>query len=60
MQRSFDHGPSLSHEINTLRPRSTVKLCMGPSMDTQITRALFNRVIETSELLNIDASFDRI
>src|SRR4029453_14127312 len=30
------------------------KLCMAPTMDLEITRALFNRVIEGSQLLNTD------
>lgn len=49
-------GPSLSPENQYRAPDGTpVKLCMGPAMDTQITHALFSRVTEASELLNIDA-----
>jgi len=51
-------GPSLSPENQYLSPDGqAVKLCMGPAMDTQITSALFSRVILASELLNIDADF---
>ena len=51
-------GPSLSPE-NQYRATDgqAVKLCMGPSMDSQITHALFSRVIEASELLNVDKEF---
>jgi alpha-L-fucosidase 2 len=49
-------GPSLSPENRYLgRDGSEVKLCMGPAMDTQITYALFSRVIEASLLLGVDA-----
>lgn len=51
-------GPSLSPENQYKAPDGTaVKLCMGPCMDTEITHALFSRVIEASELLNVDAAF---
>jgi alpha-L-fucosidase 2 len=51
-------GPSISPENQYTAPDGTaVKLCMGPTMDTQITHALFSRVIEASELLNVDADF---
>jgi alpha-L-fucosidase 2 len=51
-------GPSLSPENQYLGPDNhAVKLCMGPAMDTQITHALFNRVIQASELLDIDTEF---
>lgn len=51
-------GPSLSPE-NFYRALdgSSVKLCMGPAMDIQLARALFNRVIESSEILGIDEEF---
>ena len=51
-------GPSLSPE-NRYRAANgdVVKLCMGPTMDTEITHALFSRVIEASGLLGIDAEF---
>ena len=51
-------GPSLSPENQYKAPDGTpVKLCMGPAMDTQITHALFSRVIQSSELLDVDATF---
>jgi alpha-L-fucosidase 2 len=51
-------GPSLSPENLYQAPDgSPVKLCMGPTMDTQITHALFSRVIQSSQLLNFDAPF---
>ena len=51
-------GPSLSPENRYLGPDgSAVKLCMGPTMDTEITHALFSRVIEASQLLGVDSEF---
>jgi alpha-L-fucosidase 2 len=51
-------GPSLSPENQYRAPDGTpVKLCMGPTMDTQIAHALFSRVIQSSELLDVDAAF---
>ena len=51
-------GPSLSPENQYRAPDGTaVKLCMGPTMDTEITYALFSRVIEASQLLNVDTDF---
>lgn len=51
-------GPSLSPENQYLGPDGqAVKLCMGPTMDTQITYALFSRVIEAAELLEVDGEF---
>jgi alpha-L-fucosidase 2 len=53
-------GPSLSPENQYQGPDGqAVKLCMGPSMDTQITHALFSRVIEASRLLGVDDEFRR-
>ncbi len=51
-------GPSISPE-NRYRAAdgSPVKLCMGPSMDTQIAHALFSRVIEASTILDRDPAF---
>ena len=51
-------GPSLSPE-NRYRTKDGVvaKLCMGPYNDTEIARALFTRVIQSSEILGIDADF---
>jgi alpha-L-fucosidase 2 len=49
-------GPSLSPENRYLgRDGSEVKLCMGPTMDTEIAQALFSRVIEASRLLGVDS-----
>ena len=51
-------GPSLSPENQYKAPDGTpVKLCMGPTMDTQIAHALFTRVIESSKVLNVDVDF---
>ncbi len=51
-------GPSISPE-NRYRTAAGVeaKLCMGPYMDTEIAHALFTRVIQSSEILGIDAAF---
>lgn len=51
-------GPSTSPE-NEYRLPSGEKavLCMGPSMDTQILRALFGRVIEAADILGVDKEF---
>ena len=51
-------GPSLSPENTYKLPSGvTAKLCMGPYMDTEITRQLFTRVIDASTILGIDADF---
>jgi alpha-L-fucosidase 2 len=51
-------GPSLSPENRYKAPDGTAaKLCMGPTMDTEIAHALFSRLIEASQLLNTDAEF---
>lgn len=51
-------GPSLSPENTYKMPNGvTAKLCMGPTMDTGITRQLLTRVIDASVILNIDADF---
>ncbi len=51
-------GPSISPENQYQAPDGTpVKLCMGPAMDTQITHALFSRLIDASELLGVDMEF---
>jgi alpha-L-fucosidase 2 len=51
-------GPSLSPENRYRLPDGTVaKLCLGPTMDTQIAHALLSRVIESSRLLGVDAEF---
>jgi alpha-L-fucosidase 2 len=51
-------GPSISPENRYRTPDgATGTLCMGPSMDTEITHALFTRVALASRLLGIDADF---
>src|SRR5262249_48273253 len=51
-------GPSGSPENRYRLPDGTVgSLCMGPYMDTEITHALFSRVIEAGQLLGVDADF---
>src|SRR5581483_10445871 len=36
---------------------TVAKLCMGPTMDIEITHALLSRVIEASQILGVDAEF---
>ena len=51
-------GPSISPENQYQLPNGVkAKLCMGPTMDLEITHALFSRVIESSETLGIDPDF---
>jgi alpha-L-fucosidase 2 len=51
-------GPSTSPENEYMLPSGErAVLCMGPTMDTEILRALFSRVIDASETLGIDAEF---
>ena len=51
-------GPSISPENRYQAADGQIaKLCMAPTMDLEITRALFNRVIESSQLLNTDVDF---
>jgi alpha-L-fucosidase 2 len=51
-------GPSTSPENRYRLPDGSAgALCMGPTMDIEITHALFGRVIESSQLLGIDAEF---
>jgi len=51
-------GPSISPENTYKLPNGvTAKLCMGPYMDTEITRQLFTRVIDAGAILGIDADF---
>jgi len=53
-------GPSLSPENGFPLPDGRPgRLCMGPYMDTEITRALFTRVLQAGELLGQDAAFRR-
>jgi alpha-L-fucosidase 2 len=51
-------GPSISPE-NRYRTKdgSMAKLCMGPTMDIEICKALFARTIEAAELLAVDDGF---
>ena len=51
-------GPSLSPENHFKLPDGGDGfLCMGPYMDTEITRALFSRVIDSSKVLGVDEGF---
>jgi alpha-L-fucosidase 2 len=51
-------GPSISPENRYQAADGQIaKLCMAPTMDLEITRALFDRVIEASRLLNSDTDF---
>jgi alpha-L-fucosidase 2 len=51
-------GPSISPEnLYRASDGQIAKLCMAPTMDLEITRALFDRVIEASRLLNSDVDF---
>ncbi|HEX4028858.1 MAG TPA: glycoside hydrolase family 95 protein [Terracidiphilus sp.] len=49
-------GPSQSPENKYLLPDDTkASLCMSPAMDTEIIRAIFNRVERMSRILGVDA-----
>jgi alpha-L-fucosidase 2 len=49
-------GPSVSPENRYRLPNGQVGiLCMGPSMDHQIVRGLFDQTIRAAEILNVDA-----
>lgn len=49
-------GPSLSPENSYRLPDgSKASLCMSPTMDVEITRAVFARVMDSSKLLGVDA-----
>jgi len=51
-------GPSISPENTYVLPSGEKgRLCLAPTMDTQIARALFTRVIKSTQLLGIDAPF---
>ncbi len=53
-------GPSISPENRYQTSDGQVaSLCMGPTMDIEITRALFNRAIEAAQLLKVDAAFSK-
>jgi len=51
-------GPSMSPENKFIAPNGeTAAVCMGPAMDHQIIRELFNNCIQTSEILGVDEEF---
>jgi alpha-L-fucosidase 2 len=51
-------GPSISPENQYKTAEGVVAaLTIGPFMDTEIARAVFSRVIESSEILGVDADF---
>ncbi len=51
-------GPSMSPENSFITPDGKrAAVCMGPAMDHQIIRELFNNCIQASEVLAIDAAF---
>ena len=51
-------GPSLSPENRYLLPDGTnARVCMGPTMDTEIAHALFTRVIAASTILGVEPEF---
>jgi alpha-L-fucosidase 2 len=54
-------APSVSPENSFVMPNGKhVNVCMGPTIDNQITRELFNNVITASELLDIDSEFREV
>lgn len=54
--RTLLSGPSQSPENKYRLPDgSTASLCMSPTMDTEIIRAVFDRVAQASETLGVDA-----
>lgn len=50
-------GPSMSPENKFIDNGQRAAVCMGPAMDHQIIRELFNNCIKTSEILQIDTEF---
>ena len=51
-------GPSMSPENTFIAPNGErASVCMGPAMDHQVIRELFNNCIKTSEILDIDHTF---
>ncbi|RZM29054.1 MAG: glycoside hydrolase family 95 protein [Pedobacter sp.] len=53
-------SPSVSPENTFYLPNGkTASISMGPTIDNQIVRELFNNVITASKVLNIDAEFRR-
>ncbi|RZK81814.1 MAG: glycoside hydrolase family 95 protein [Pedobacter sp.] len=54
-------SPSVSPENSFYLPSGkTANVSMGPTIDNQIVRALFNNVITASKELNIDAEFRKV
>jgi alpha-L-fucosidase 2 len=53
-------GPSISPENTYVLPDGgKARLCMGPTMDTEIAHALFTRLIAASEILGVEPDFRR-
>lgn len=50
-------APSVSPENTFVLNGKHVNVCMGPTIDNQIIRELFNNVIEASKILNMDEAF---
>jgi alpha-L-fucosidase 2 len=51
-------GPGISPENSFIAPNGErVAVCMGPAMDHQIIRELFNNCIKASEILKYDTTF---
>ncbi len=51
-------GPGMSPENSFIAPNGErAAVCMGPAMDHQIIRELFNNCIKASEILDIDHQF---
>ncbi|MCH5599133.1 glycoside hydrolase family 95 protein [Niabella ginsengisoli] len=50
-------APSVSPENSFFLNDKHVNVCMGPTIDNQITRELFSNVIEASEALGVDTDF---
>ena len=51
-------GPSVSPENTYLLPDGgKARVCMGPTMDTEIAHALFTRLIAASEILDVEPEF---
>jgi alpha-L-fucosidase 2 len=54
-------GPSISPENAYKGPDGQdVRLCMAPTMDIEITRALFDRVLKAIQLLKVDHEFGNL
>ena len=50
-------GPSMSPENRFSKNGERAAVCMGPAMDHQIIRELFNNCIKASDILGIDNNF---